>query len=150
MLHLAQTSILPAWVVLPVSGLTMLVVACHVLATHAADMPLRRRRLRVANGLLMMFVTALLAYALGVAGVVETPRAQPEQTREFVLVWLAIIGLLGLVVALACADAMATVVRAWGNRRVLKRQLRHAMARDLGQRRAAERAARQGSPRGQA
>jgi len=125
MLHLAQTSILPAWVVLPVSGLTMLVVACHVLATHAADMPLRRRRLRVANGLLMMFVTALLAYALGVAGVVETPRAQP-------------------------ADAMATVVRAWGNRRVLKRQLRHAMARDLGQRRAAERAARQGSPRGQA
>jgi hypothetical protein len=141
MLLLASTTILPGWVVLPVSAATMLVVAGHVLATHASDLPTRRRRLRVVNGVLMLFVTALLAYALGVAAVVEEPTARPRETREFVIVWLMIIGLLGVVVSLAGADAIATLSHGWRSRRELRTQMRHGMARDLVDRRAARPAA---------
>lgn len=121
---LASTTILPGWVVLPAAAATMLVVAGHVLATHAGDLPIRRRRLRVVNGLLMLFVTALLAYALGVAAVVEEPTARPRETREFVIVWLLIIGLLGVVITLAGADAIATITHGWLARRELRRQMR--------------------------
>lgn len=136
MLLLAQSAILPAWLVLPVAAITMLVVAAHVLATHAGDMPLRRRRLRIVNGLLMLLVTALLAYALGIAGIVEEPAANPEQTRSFVAVWLAIVGLVGLIVALAAADAIATSAAIWSARREIRRQMREGLRADLTQRRA--------------
>lgn len=132
---LGASTILPAWIVLPAATVTMLVVATHVLATHAGGLPARRRRLRVANGVLMMFVTALLAYALGVAGVVEEPTARPDQTRRFVLVWLSIVGLVSVVVALACVDAMATVVHGWSVRKMLREEMREALAGDLAARR---------------
>lgn len=133
---LALTTILPGWVVLPVAAATMLVVAGHVLATHASDLPTRRRRLRVVNGILMMFVTALLAYALGVAAVVEEPTARPDETREFVIVWLLIIGLLGVVISLAGADAIATLVHGWQARREFRRQVRLDAGRQLVERHA--------------
>jgi 4-amino-4-deoxy-L-arabinose transferase-like glycosyltransferase len=136
MLSLASTTILPGWVVLPVAAVTMLVVAGHILATHASDLPTRRRRLRVANGLLMLFVTALLAYALGVAAVVEDPATRPHETREFVIVWMMIIGLLGVVVAFAGADAIATIAHGLGVRRQFRRQMRGGLTHDLSARRA--------------
>ncbi len=133
---LVSTTILPGWVVLPVAAATMLVVAGHVLATHAGDLPMRRRRLRVVNGILMLFVTAFLAYALGVAAVVEEPTARPRETREFVIVWLLIIGLLGVVISLAGADAIATLVHGWQARRELRRQMRLDAGRQLVERHA--------------
>jgi hypothetical protein len=145
---LAQTTILPGWLVLPFAAVTMLVVATHVLATHAGSLPPRRRRLRIANGIIMMFVTALLAYALGVAAVVEDPTAQPTETRSFVTIWLAIIGLVGLVVALACADAVATVAHGWGIRRDLRREMRTSLRADLAERRASQAPSVQGPARG--
>lgn len=137
MVLLAASTILPGWVVLPVASITMLVVAAHVLATHAGDLPSRRRRLRTANGVLMMFVTALLAYALGVAGVVTEPKAEPEEARRFMLVWLSIVGLLGVVVTLAGADAIATVIHGLGVRRSLRAEMRDGLRSDLASRRAA-------------
>ncbi len=61
---------LPPWVVLPLAGLTLLVTAAHVLALQTSDLPSRRRRLRTAAGVLMMLVTGLLAYALGLGAAV--------------------------------------------------------------------------------
>jgi hypothetical protein len=140
MVLVGSTTILPGWLVLPAAAITMLVVATHVLATHASDLPLRRRRLRIANGLLMMVVTAMLAYALGIAAVVERPTAQPHDTRNFVIVWLMIVGLLGVVVSLAGADAVATVLHGWSIRRELRKEMRAKLGTDLASRRAAERA----------
>lgn len=143
MLLIGGSTILPGWLVLPAATITLLVIAAHVVATGSAGeergLPVRRRRLRIANGLLMMFVTALLAYALGVAGVIEDPTARPDQTRRFVLVWMSIVGLVCLVVALACADALATVAHAWSVRRALRQELRHTLAGDLSAARSAGR-----------
>lgn len=136
------TTMLPGWLVLPVAALTLLVVAAHVLAVQAGDMPLRRKRLRIANGLLMMFVTALLAYALGMAGVIQEPIAQPGEARRFVLVWMAIIGLVGIVVALAGADAIATISHGWGVRKHLRQEMREKLGEDLVRRRMAQAAAK--------
>lgn len=136
MVALAATTILPGWLVLPAAALTMLVVAVHVLATHAGDLPLRRKRLRIANGLLMMLLVALLAYALGVAAVVHEPRTAPKEAREFVVVWLSIIGLVALVVTLAAADAIATVVHGWALRKELRAEMRSGLKGDLVARRA--------------
>lgn len=131
---LASTTILPGWVVLPVSVVVMLVVASHVLTTHASDLPLRRRRLRTVNGLLMMFVTALMAYALGVAAVIDDPTSRPQETRQFVIVWLAIVALVSVVVAIACVDALATVVHGWGVRKMLRREMRDGLRAEIAHR----------------
>lgn len=150
MLDLGATTILPGWVVLPAASITMLVVAVHVLMTHGGDLPPRRRRLRVANGLLMMLLVGLLAYALGVAAVVEEPRTRPDAAREFVIVWLSIVGLVAIVVALAGADAIATVAHGWGVRKQLRREMRDGLQSDLTARRAASARPAQDTPSGRA
>ena len=63
---LASNPILPAWLVLPMAVVTMLVISWHVMAIQRAKMPASRKRIRTANGLLMLFLTALLAYALSI------------------------------------------------------------------------------------
>jgi len=114
---------LPAWIVLPLAGLTLLVTAAHVLAIQNPQVPLRRRRIRTANGLIMMFVIALLAYAIGIAEVVHDPAAAPRETRMFLTVWGAIIGLLGIVVTMAGLDAVHTIRLGVTSRRELRRRL---------------------------
>lgn len=138
---LAATTILPAWIVLPLSLLVMLVTAGHVLAVHQSDLPFRRRRIRVVNGILMLLVTGMLAYALGMAEVVSRPAENPAATREFVLVWISIIGLLGLVVGLAGADAAHTLLHGLGVRRQLRQEMREHLAMDLAEKRALKAAA---------
>lgn len=132
----ASTTILPAWIVLPIAVLTLLVVATHVLAVHQSELPLHRRRIRVVNGLLMLVVTALMAYALGMATVVESPSTNPAAAREFLIVWLSIIGLVGIVIALAGADAVHTVLGGFRVRRQLRREMRNNLAQDLAKRHA--------------
>jgi Na+/proline symporter len=108
MLVTAQGSMLPAWVVLLVGVPTLLGIAAHVLSLQRASMPRTRRRLRTASGVLMMLVTGLLAYAIGIAEVPERPRIQPGAAGAFVLVWSVIVGLLAMVVLLAIMDALLT------------------------------------------
>lgn len=135
--QLAANTILPAWLVLPLSAVVMLVVAAHVLAVHSSDLALMRRRVRVVNGLLMLVLVAMLAYALGMAQVVDRPIADPSGTREFLVVWLMIIGLLAMVIALAVFDAMQTVASGVRVRRQLRAEMRSGMASDLADRRVA-------------
>ncbi|MBY0312988.1 MAG: hypothetical protein K2W85_13030 [Phycisphaerales bacterium] len=117
-------AMLPGWVVIPLALLTMLGVAGHVLSVHASDMPLQRRRLRIAAGMLMLVLTGLLAYALGVAEVVVDPRTQPGAARQFVIIWLAIVGLLAIVVMLAIVDAWETTRSGWVEHRRLRAKMR--------------------------
>ncbi len=96
------SSIAPWWFVLPVAAVTLLVVAGHWIALARSDMPAGRRRLRTANGLVMMMSVPVLAYGFG--GV------DTADHRRFVLAWMAASGLIVIVIALAGLDLLATFV----------------------------------------
>lgn len=127
MVLLGETLLSP-WVVIPLAGATMLITAVHVLAVEVSGLDKLRKRLRIANGVMMMLIAAMLAYALGVAEVVLDPRLQPGSARAFVIVWLMIVGLLGIVVALAIADAIGTAAYGLGQRSALRREFREKLA----------------------
>lgn len=115
---------LPAWVVAPIGCGALILTAAHILALQNSDAPPRRKRIRTVNGLLMMLVTSLLCWALGVAPVVSNPATTPADARTFLLVWSAIIALVALMVALAGLDVAFTARLALAERRRLRRELR--------------------------
>lgn len=89
------------WVVLPLAILAMLLIAGHIMnlrSAAAAEMPDSRRRIRTANAWLMMFLAPIAAMAFSIV--------TPGQAREFVLLMSIVVGMLGFIVILACADAV--------------------------------------------
>lgn len=108
----------PAWIIIPFAAVTLLVLAGHVLALGGADMPASRRRIRLANGLVMMFATPLTAYAFCIAA--------PEEPRVFTIVWTLVAGLLFLVVMLAGLDLLNTWRLLASERRRLRAELKAA------------------------
>jgi peptidoglycan/LPS O-acetylase OafA/YrhL len=115
-----NTPLLPPWIALPAAGFAMLFIAGHVLVMYRADIPPSRRRIRVAAGLLMMVVAGLLGYGFGVV--------TPAQSAMFVLTWLAIVGMLVIVVTVAMIDVINNLRLHAEDRRALRR----AMARPIG------------------
>ena len=103
------TALIPAWLGLPIAGLTLIVLAGHVLALQEMPMPVRRRRIRTVNGILMMLGTALIAYAVAVMDSGPIVTVRPEAARRFMVVWILIMGLLAFIVTLAGFDALGTV-----------------------------------------
>ncbi len=103
----------PAWLVVPMAILTMLVIAAHVLVLPKVEMPDSRRRIRTANGMLMLFTTPIFAYALAIANPAKDQRA-------FVLSWMMVAGLLVIILLVAMFD-MANTFRL---HRLRLRQLR--------------------------
>lgn len=98
----SATPLLAWWIVFPLAGLTLLVIAAHVAAIRESEgMPASRRRIRTVNGVLMMGTVPLIAYAFGVA--------TSADARTFTLVWMLIIGLLAIIIVVAWLDAMNTV-----------------------------------------
>lgn len=89
---------LPPWLVVPPALVLVIAVGAHMMAMRRSEMPESRRRLRTANGLLMLITTPLTAYAFC--------RVSSSEPRLFVIVWTAVVGLVGLVVALAVADIL--------------------------------------------
>jgi hypothetical protein len=115
-------TILPTWIVLPVTGLAMAIITIHWLSLRSSTDPndtatpdqatsidehasskarlsarALRRRLRLANAALLYLITPLLAYGTGIAS--------PAQPKPFMYVWTLIAGLSGLVLFIALADA---------------------------------------------
>lgn len=91
----------PATLVLPVAVVAIVVLGAHVVSVSRSDMPASRRRIRMANGMLMMFAAPLAAYAFGFA--------DPEtHQREFALAWMLVAGLLVLIIAVAVLDVVNT------------------------------------------
>ncbi len=86
----------PLWFVAPMAVAAFLVVAAHLLACLHADMPPSRRRIRLANGSLILVTLPLLAYALCLVA--------PSQGRPFVIAWTLLAGSTTLVMALAWLD----------------------------------------------
>ena len=92
--------VLPFWLVGPLAGITMILVAGHLLALRSARarMPASRYRIRSVNGGMMLSLVPLLACAFGVIS--------PEDQKLFVIVWLTCSGLLGIVAVLAVIDGV--------------------------------------------
>jgi FtsH-binding integral membrane protein len=129
-------TLLPAWLVLPSAALAMAVILANAAAAYASPIVSElRRRIRVANSVLLLTLVVLLAYALGVLPVLERPTSSFAETRIFLLTWTAIMGLLLLVVALATADAAVMARAAIDLRRRQRQRLAIRLAADPADRR---------------
>ncbi|MFI4881371.1 MAG: hypothetical protein ACIAQU_02175, partial [Phycisphaerales bacterium JB064] len=91
-----MNGLVPIWVSAPMAMLTLVAVAAHLIAMRGAPMPESRRRIRTANGWLILITVPVLAIAFSVVS--------PQQPRRFALVWAVAILLLGLVVLMAVLD----------------------------------------------
>jgi hypothetical protein len=123
------STLLPGWVVIPIAAVVLVVTARHVLSVETSGLEPLRKRLRITNGLLMMLVATLLAYALGMAPVVEDAKAHPGEAKAFIVVWAGILGLLAIVVLLATADAIGTARVGMRARRELRADLRETLGK---------------------
>lgn len=107
--------ILSAWVVMPMAAVTLLLLAGHLTAMQAVQMPRSRRRIRTINGLLMMVVTPLIAYVFCIA--------TTDEPKVFVLGWTAVVWMLAAIIFVAVLDALNTMRLARGERAALRRRI---------------------------
>jgi hypothetical protein len=115
---LAAGPIAPAWAILPVGILALIVVGLHVSRMLRSDMPPSRRRIRIANGVLMMFTIPLFAFALSLVD-------PASQQKLFAMTWMLNFCLMTLIFGVACFDILNNI-RIY---RVERAQLRREIAR---------------------
>ncbi len=115
-MHITDTPILPIILVAPVAAALLLAVGGHMMATRRAPMPESRRRIRIANAWLMLLAVPLTAYAFGVL--------RDADPRRFVLIWTAVAGLVGLVIAVAVVDMLNTIRLAAASRNRFRSQFK--------------------------
>lgn len=114
------SGILPAWLVLPVAGVLMLLVAWHAVALELSAEPASRKRIRVVNGWVMLIGIPVVASGFSLVD----PEGRP---RAFVMIWAVGIGLLLISVTLAAVDMVNTWRLAKSDREELQRGLREAL-----------------------
>lgn len=106
--------VLPPIVVLPVAAFAVLVVTAQLVTMHAAeDVPLSRRRIRTASGVMMLVTSLVLAYAFAFV--------RPEDPARFTAAWAAAVMLLTAVLFLGGLDALNNVRLARLQRRRFRR-----------------------------
>lgn len=108
--------VLPAWMVVPPALILVIAVGSHMMAMRESPMPESRKRLRTANGVVMMLTAPLTAYAFCAVS--------PQDPRFFVLTWAAVLGMVGIVIALAVADIVNNLFLARQHTRALRAHLR--------------------------
>lgn len=120
---LGVNAIAPIWVSGPLAMLTLLVVAAHLMAMRGAAMPESRRRIRTANGWLILITAPMLAIAFSVVS--------PQQPRQFALAWAVAMLLLTMVIIMAVVDMVNNMRLARLNRQKLRRSLGHHLRSSL-------------------
>lgn len=118
--QITSSPIAPAWLIVPLAAIALLVVAAHVLILNRTPMPASRKRIRIVNGMLMMFTIPLTAMAFSAIA--------PTQQRLFVMLWMLVVGLIVLILLLAIADLANTWLMHRTERRALRVQLAAARA----------------------
>jgi len=119
---LAQSSFTPIaslWLVGPLAIITLLLLAGHVHLTARICQPDSRRRIRMANGMLMMMLVPLATFALTLVA--------PTQQRIFVIAWMLVAGLITIILMLALMDASNTMRLHTTARRELRAMLREQL-----------------------
>lgn len=109
-----NTPIIPLWVGLPVAGVLMLAVAAHAIAVSQSDQPASRKRIRAASAAMILLAIPLVTAGFCIVSAATHP-------REWTLIWLAAITLLGFVVLLAFLDIFNTLRLHASARRRLRR-----------------------------
>ncbi|MCE2966123.1 MAG: hypothetical protein ACK55O_03850 [Phycisphaerales bacterium] len=122
---LSGAPLVPAWIGIPLAGIVMLLASAHVVMLQSVDVPPSRRRIRTASGLIILVLAPLLCYAMCIASTANA--------RQFVLVWMAVLGLLFIVLMLAIMDM-------FNNVRIAREQMKQGLS--LSARAAAEALAR--------
>lgn len=117
--------IAPAWLVLPIAAVALVLQAGYLLAMRegGGEMPPSRMRIRVASGWLSMIAIPLSAYGFALA--------RPSEAGVFTIVWVLVIGLVGAIVMLAVLDAVNTMRLHRGDADRLHKDLREQLRRDL-------------------
>ncbi|MFZ4573820.1 MAG: hypothetical protein ACOYN0_05445 [Phycisphaerales bacterium] len=113
----AKGPIAPAWAMVPVGFVALVVIGLHVLHLMRSDMPPSRRRIRIATGLLMMFTCPLFVAAMSLID-------PGTQQKLFAMTGILTMSLVTLVFGLACFD-MLNNVRLY---RAEQREIRRAAA----------------------
>lgn len=114
--NLPSTPLAPTWLVLPLAAVMLLLLAGYLISLQSGDVPPKRRRIRSANTMVMLLATPLIAYAFGIVA--------PANARLFLLTWLAITGLLALMILLAGLDALYSMRLHREQRRAVRESLR--------------------------
>lgn len=127
-MSLAQALVSP-WGAVPVAALVMILIAGHIVRVEERTTPSSRRRLRMANGWVMLVTAPLIAAGASVFD----PWAQQ---RAFTLTWLMIIALLAVSIAIAFVDIANTLILARRAARRLRRESALAALADVRRRRA--------------
>lgn len=123
MISLAQGTVLPAWAALGMTGIGMILVASYVLALQRDSVPISRRRLRTANGVVQMFLLGAIGFATGLV---------LEQDRSlFLTSWMLVMVLVVVVIALALADIANNIRLARLERQAQRRATAEQLAADL-------------------
>jgi hypothetical protein len=130
--------LIPQWIAIGVGSLALLVIAAHLLSlNHATDIDPRRRRIRMANAVLMMITVPFVSYGFGIA--------TPSRGRAYVLVWAVTAGLLFMIILVALIDMLHSWQLHRAHLREVRRQL--ALTRGLEARAAAVLAATRPDPK---
>lgn len=120
----APSQLAPAWLVVPLAAGIVVLIWMHLSRMSRSEMPESRRRIRSANGLLLLLLPPLMTYALTMVS--------PQHPLEFVLAWAAVAALLALVVMMAVVDAMNTLRLARRARQELRLEVLRLRASILG------------------
>lgn len=118
--NLANQGVLPMWLVIPVTLALMVIVASAIVSAAKATNPSSRRRIRLANGWVMLLTMPLAAAGFSLID----SSAQP---RLFVKVWILTIGLICISIVLAILDMLNTARLARLAHRRLRRSFRHSL-----------------------
>lgn len=125
-LTLPANPMFPMWFVLPLAAVAFAAIAGHLWSLRRAEMAWSRKRIRMANGVVMLGLAVLITYAVGFQEMLPSGGGSIGHIRAFVLVWMAIIGLVPLTLALAGLDVVNTI------------RLNRAAAREIRRRRQLE------------
>lgn len=96
---MSETPIAPGWIVLPLAGITCVLIAGYITALREAPeslVPPSRKRIRTVSGVVAMMTVALSGFGFGYV--------PPSDARTFVVVWVTVTALLALVLLLAGID----------------------------------------------
>jgi len=126
-LTLGAGPLAPGWLVLPLAAVALLATAAHIIALREAPrgaLPESRRRIRIATGWVIMVAIPLTAYAFGIA--------TPSSVGTYMIVWMAVTGLIGAILLLAMLDALNTMRLHRADVRRLRDEFRRIQGEGLG------------------
>ncbi len=97
-----NSGVLPAWIILPITLGMMLLVSSHMSRIQRSEEPSSRKRIRVANGWIVLFALGFTAAGFSLI----SPSLNP---RLFFIVWAISLVLITTTVMLAMADVLNTL-----------------------------------------